>query len=96
MTNRFPTNRNIPVAQRYPIDKNIPIPSERSNRLSHSCPFDEMKVGDSFFIDLPVDKIEARRLRTTFSAMACAQRKKNGHRFTSRSIDGGLRIWRIV
>ncbi len=67
------------------IDKNIPIPKGRSSYARY--PWRELQVGDSFFV---LNKVAAG-----ISGYFAPLRRKYGLRFTSRSVDGGVRIWRV-
>ncbi len=67
------------------IDKSVPIPQGRSSHSKY--PWRELQVGDSFFVK---DK-EASDLSGYFAPL----RRKYGLRFVSRTVDGGVRIWRV-
>jgi hypothetical protein len=49
-------------------------------------PFREMAVGDSFFYHNP------RQIRV---AAAMFAKRHPGYKFTTRKVDGGIRVWRI-
>jgi len=64
------------------IDKGVPLPPpHRSHRI---YPWNEMAVGDSFFIP------------DTKNYSAAYQAKKLGFKVTTRRENGGVRIWRIA
>lgn len=68
------------------IEKNIPTPPGVQGTKKY--PFDKMEVGDSIFI----------KGQTSVGKAANAARVyANGRqmKFSSRSVDGGVRIWRI-
>lgn len=67
----------------YAIEKNIPMPVGRGN-----YPFASMQVGDSFFVP--------RMKAQTLSAAACGYQKKLNMKYTVRTVDGGVRVWRIA
>lgn len=72
------------------IEKGIPIPKTRGRKNEY--PFNEMEVGDSFFID--GDDKEASRVRVSFCQMK--RRNKNfKKKFTVRKVEGGFRCWRF-
>ena len=62
------------------IEAGIPLPPKR-----HTYPFGEMKVGDSFF---------AENTNSVRQGSARAS-KETGKKFTCRTVDGGVRAWRI-
>ena len=67
------------------IEKNIPIPS--SNRIS--LPFNEMKIGDSFFV----------KSGKTTTVQWAVQRYKSLHKgtaFITRKEQDGRRVWRVA
>ena len=68
------------------IEKGIEIPNQKWARIKRKpkYPFQEMEMGDSFFV-----KNDAAR------ASAHNFAKENKVAFTSRKVDGGYRIWRI-
>jgi len=72
------------------IEKGIPIsPDKRDNKAMKLYPFDEMSVGDSIFINEENGNIKSSR------GVASRYGKKTGKVFTTRTVDGGLRIWRV-
>lgn len=64
------------------IEKGIPLPV-KPNRY----PWDDMEVGDSFFI--------AGKNTSEIGGHVSNARRRLGFDFTSRTVDGGTRIWRI-
>ena len=74
------------------IDKNVPIPA---NVLGKKYFFDEMQVGDSFFVrtkNTPYDKHKAAA-----SITRCAKVSKvEGLKVTVRRVDNGVRCWRVA
>jgi len=79
----------------YKIDKGIPLcgPSSKSNKY----PFDQMKVGDSFFAPHP----DAKKARQNALARNAGPYKKSPkhvdfqRHFVTRTVEGGMRIWRV-
>jgi hypothetical protein len=66
------------------------------NRLS-IYPFNEMEITDSFFVPCK-DKNERDKYRNRIHSTAKAYKKKNDlwHiKFSLRSVEGGLRVWRL-
>jgi hypothetical protein len=78
----------------FKIEKGIPLcrPSSKSNKY----PFDQMEVGDSFF----VPHAEAKSARMAALTRNAGQYKKLPkyvtvqRHFVTRTVDGGMRIWR--
>lgn len=73
----------------YKIEKGIAIPEPGAGRKKgvSKYPFAQMKVGDSFFV-------AGKKQEKFHSAMACTRRAQ-GFRFATRTVEGGIRIWRI-
>jgi|SanBayMetagenome_1026888.scaffolds.fasta_scaffold54499_2 hypothetical protein len=73
------------------IDKNIPLPKlERkvpSPRQS-KYPFADMEVNDSFEV--------AGKTAKQFAGTVYSASKKLGKKFTMRSTEAGVRVWRTV
>ena len=64
------------------IQKNVPVPTFRV-----SWPFAEMKVGDSILVEDPGLTPRVRMAAYDFG-------KRNSRRFMTRSVEGGVRVWR--
>jgi len=75
----------------FKIDKNVPIPEGRWGKRRKKYPFDEMEVGDSFFIH--------GGKQESITSIMRHWREKLGHKYTTRSVveNGvkGVRVWRI-
>lgn len=70
------------------IEKGVPMPKPRAQRAKY--PWRELGVGDSFFVP------GAARARCSVGAVHSAQRIGGGVRFTVRTVEGGVRVWRIA
>lgn len=76
---------------RVKIDKGIKIPPSKT----HTYPWGEMNVGDSFFIktiDKDLKKVQNSLL--DLSKQYCI-RNNVDKKFSTRRIKGGIRMWRI-
>lgn len=80
----------------YPIERNIPIPPERSAYRTymtrHNYPWAIMEVTDSFLI--PDNGPDFPLVKQSALVAAIQHGRKYGKSFLSRSVDGGVRIWR--
>jgi len=75
------------------IEKNIPIPNfykESSHAIIREKAF-KMKIGDSML--LPCSKDKVLRMRGRFTQLV--NRAGSTRKFVSRTVEGGLRVWRI-
>ena len=68
------------------IDKGVPVPGE-SRGANGKYPFGDMEVGDSFFVDIK---------QQSFCSAAAGYAKRHNKKFTTRSENGGTRVWRIA
>ena len=66
----------------FKIERNIPVPTFRGK-----YPMAIMEIGDSFFVSGDKAKV-AQRSASNYG-------RKYNKIFTSRSMDGGIRIWRV-
>lgn len=71
----------------FKIEKGIQAPEYQPRQ---KYPFSEMEVNDSFFI-----KGAGMKERKKLSAAACTYGQNHNKVFTVRSVDGGVRIWRV-
>lgn len=81
------------------IDRNVPIPPKHGAPIpANAWPFDEMRPGDSFLI--PLDHKDKRQTQSRNSSINHAIRRYRQTRperqFTCRTVDGGIRCWRIA
>lgn len=76
----------------FPIEQGVPIPRLAPHRL---YPFGDMDVGDSFFIALKEGEFKAMTIRKVRSA-ASYYGRRNGKKYVTRRVSGGLRVWRIA
>lgn len=71
---------------KFPVERGIPLPKRTGGR-PQKYPWNEMQVGDSFFV--PDGKIKMLSAATNFRTQI------SGHRYTLRSVEGGVRVWRV-
>ena len=71
----------------FHIEKGIPVPKMTGAGRKNKYPFDAMEVGDSFFIK--DGKVK------TLSRSCGTYGKRLERKFTSRTVDGGARVWRV-
>lgn len=72
------------------IERGIPMPPKGIGGPGRPrmYPWDDMKVGDSFFV--PSIRSSANIASSKGIAM-----KRTGFAFSTRSVEGGVRVWRI-
>jgi hypothetical protein len=70
----------------FHIEKGIPVPKQVGAGRKNKYPFDAMEVGDSFFIK--DGKVK------TLSRSCGTYGKRLERKFTSRTVEGGARVWR--
>lgn len=68
------------------VDKGLPIPGHNGGRRAF-YPWNNMNVGDSFF----VQNIKIKSV----TGAASSYGRNHGMRFTARTVEGGVRVWRV-
>ena len=76
------------MTENFKIEKGIQIPETRGTKSKY--PWKTMIVGDSFFVEAAMKSVRYK----TIQSAAYRSGKKIGRKFTTRFIDGGLRVWR--
>lgn len=78
------------------VEKGFPIPEmDGAKKGRASFPFDEMEVGDSFFVPLSFFKDHVKANDSLNSRIKAYKKKHPRKDFTYRSVVGGFRVWRI-
>lgn len=79
-----------PSSSLFPIEKGIPLPERRPRReASRQYPWSSLEIGHSFFIPAPMTTLKL--------SSSLAYRHQNlGPRYVARTIDGGVRVWRVA
>ncbi len=75
------------------IEKGVEMPEIKPWGRRAKYPLREMNVGDSFFVPCPLDKKKMIVQSITGSAR---QKRFPDKKFTSRSVEGGVRCWRYA
>jgi len=73
----------------YEIEKNVPLSPHKTK-----YPWNDMVVGDSFLVK-PKNGQTARSFRCSISALASHRGKMHNEKYTTREINGNIRIWRV-
>lgn len=73
----------------YPIEQGVPMPNTDTNGKRSKYPFQDMQVGDSFFI------AGGKSAGLAATARNWAVRNRVQHRFLVRTVEGGVRVWRV-
>lgn len=75
------------------VEKGVPIPKSKRGREakgSSKYPFAAMGVGDSFFV-------KGAKMRSFCPYIGVWRRRNDPSRkFSCRSVDGGIRVWRVA
>lgn len=70
------------------IESGVPLPKDNMRGSELKYPFIDMEVGQSVFF-------EGESTRSKMQARAHQVAKRHGKKFVCRTMDGGLRIWRV-
>lgn len=73
------------MTEKITIDRNIPIPKISRGSRPSKYPWAEMEIGDSFVMN-------RKRPNGTVSAA----NKRYSCKFIARTVEGGVRVWRIA
>ena len=75
----------------FEVESGIPVPPD-ARGLTNKYPWNDMKVGDSFFVP---DRPDGRR--SALSSSVNYQHKKSGNtvKYATRKVTGGVRVWRV-
>ena len=81
------------------VEKGVPIPPRRwrgggPRGGDPKYPWPLMEVGDSFFIPTH-SRDEAILMNLKIGSSATTYMRKHGVKFTARSLDDGVRYWRV-
>ena len=82
--------KGSPMPDPIKIETDIPLPlvTRRGTRY----PFAEMKIGESFFLSC-ASKHEALKAQATVGH--CARYALGRNKIVTRTVEGGIRVWRI-
>lgn len=84
----------------FKLEEDVPVPARAAPNREAKYPFTDMAVGQSFLVPITKDDSDIARIRRRMnSACGTAQRrikKTSGTdvRFTSRTVEEGVRVWR--
>lgn len=83
----------------YLIDKGVPIPRIKGPRGGSKYPFATMEIGDSFMVRFTDEEVKGSsthsiRARLIAAAWRISVHQKLGHKFVTRVVEGGVRVWR--
>jgi hypothetical protein len=77
---------------KFQIEDGVPIPT-RNGKSQRKYPLSALLVGQSFFVPFASD--DARKELFRLSSVAIWHGKKTGKKFTVRTVEGGVRVWRV-
>lgn len=92
----FPVETNIPIPPKTTnFNKNI-LGTKKNKRGKNIYPWQLMEVGDSFFVPFSLFQELTRKQIITKVGTAVGQRKiRTCAEYTQRTLDTGVRVWRI-
>lgn len=74
------------------IEKNIPVPKKKNRRI---YPFSEMDIEDSFQIAINNDEKANSKKQNVYMAIWKFCKANPDKKFTTATVDVGIRVWRI-
>lgn len=75
----------------YEIESGIEIPKTKTHSRNRVYPFLEMKVGDSFFVE--IETAEKRRSKQVSICGSAGRLRPK--KFVTRVVEDGVRCWRV-
>ena len=75
----------------YAVERNVPAPGINRPSRATKYPFPQLKVGDSFFVPHDNNNRAIPRVRSAASLWA----KYHNLKLVTRTVDGGIRVWRV-
>lgn len=86
---RLNTKREV---KGFVLESGVPIPPVKRNTCAGACkyPFDELEIGEGFFL--------AGTSQIKFGPYISVWKRRNSSakKFTVRSVEGGIRVWRVA
>lgn len=77
----------------FTIEADIPMPTRQGGRAGSKYPFAALDVGESFLVPHGADKeVSVGTLRSSLSAFK--RRNPDSGKFSVRTVEGGVRVWR--
>lgn len=77
------------------IEKDIPIPAARSGRYGNMYPFAQMSAGDSFILLADTRQEKKKMSRHISPTVYRFEKLHPGAEFITRTVDNGVRVWRV-
>lgn len=74
----------------FEIERGVPVPKRNQSRRESKYPCAEMEIGDSFFI--PAGQVKAP---AAYAVAVSANKRFPERKFVPRTVEGGMRIWRV-
>lgn len=79
--------------RKFKVEDNVPIPPRKGGKSQRKYPLNALLVGQSFFVPFASD--DARKGLSRLSSVAILHGKETGKKFTTRTVEGGVRVWRV-
>ena len=77
------------------IDKEVPMPASPHSRVTPKYPFDDMEKGDSFLVEWEEDVRDGIIKTRLYAAVSRANKRLEGRKFSQRTVQEGVRVWRV-
>ena len=80
------------------VDKNIPIPNTVRGGHVNRYPFDHLEPGDSFLMQMNLsgDREADKTAKSRSTGLVSYAARKYKHKYATRLVEGGRRVWRIA
>jgi len=80
------------------VEKNIPIPHTKRENAVNKYPFDQLEPGDSFLMPIHFtgEKEADKKAKPRSTGVVSYAAHKYKHKYATRLVEGGRRVWRIA
>ena len=77
------------------IEDGIPMPKAKGRGREKLYPFDDLKVGQSFFVQFSGSNYAClNSCRASVKSIVSRNSRSSGKKFETRSVEDGVRVWR--
>ena len=79
----------------YKIEKNVKVSKINKRGRRAIYPWEQMEVGDSFFVPVEGDNEQFAKKSRSITATASARFNSGKGRYITRTLKDGIRVWRV-
>jgi hypothetical protein len=84
------------MANDFVIEDSVPLPASWNNGRPEKYPWRSLEMGQSFLVPYDTGKTKAEMAKKISNRAFDAQKRLGGRKFSVRSTDEGVRVWRVM